>query len=92
VFLFSQPRSIARVVTPASTRGQPEALHQLISREPREHFTDLTTDLEAFNTGTIVVEIEEPHHVQTTLESETVAELKQPQDTRRSGRSSSATR
>ena len=50
VFLFSQPRPIARVVTPALDEVTPEVLDQLISLEMRERFTDLTTDLEAFNT------------------------------------------
>jgi NAD(P)-dependent dehydrogenase (short-subunit alcohol dehydrogenase family) len=50
VFLFSQPRPVARVVTPPLDALNPETLDQLVSLEMREHFTDLTTDLEAFNT------------------------------------------
>jgi hypothetical protein len=50
VFLFSQPRPVARVVTPALDEITPEALDNLVSLEMRELFTDLTTDLEAFNT------------------------------------------
>jgi NAD(P)-dependent dehydrogenase (short-subunit alcohol dehydrogenase family) len=50
VFLFSQPRPVARVVTPPLDEVTPEALDNLISLEMRERFTDLTTDLEAFNT------------------------------------------
>ena len=50
VFLFSQPRPLARVVTPPLGELSPEALDQLVSLGLREHFTDLTTDLEAFNT------------------------------------------
>lgn len=50
VFLFSQPRPVARVVTPALDEITPAALDQLIGREMRDRFTDLTTDLEAFNT------------------------------------------
>jgi NAD(P)-dependent dehydrogenase (short-subunit alcohol dehydrogenase family) len=50
VFLFSQPRPVARVVTPPLDELTPEALDQLVSLEMREQFTDLTTDLEAFNT------------------------------------------
>ncbi|HZP86784.1 MAG TPA: SDR family NAD(P)-dependent oxidoreductase [Burkholderiales bacterium] len=50
VFLFSQPRPIARVVTPALAELTPESLDSLITMEFTEHFTDLATDLEAFNT------------------------------------------
>jgi hypothetical protein len=50
VFLFSQPRPVARVVTPALDALTPESLDKLVSLEMRERFTDLTTDLEAFNT------------------------------------------
>jgi hypothetical protein len=37
-------------VTPALDEVTPEALDNLVSLEMRELFTDLTTDLEAFNT------------------------------------------
>jgi len=50
VFLFSQPRPVARVVVPALEHLGPEALDSLVSVEMREHFVDLSTDLEAFNT------------------------------------------
>jgi NAD(P)-dependent dehydrogenase (short-subunit alcohol dehydrogenase family) len=50
VFLFSQPRPVARVVVPALDELTPEAIDTLVSVEMGEHFTDLTTDLEAFNT------------------------------------------
>lgn len=50
VFLFSQPRPVARIVTPALGELTPEALDSLVSVDFGEHFTDLTTDLEAFNT------------------------------------------
>lgn len=50
VFLFSQPRPVARIVVPALEHLTPEALDSLASVELGEHFTDLTTDLEAFNT------------------------------------------
>jgi NAD(P)-dependent dehydrogenase (short-subunit alcohol dehydrogenase family) len=50
VFLFSQPRPVARVVTPPLDELTSEALDNLVSLEMRERFTDLTTDLEAFNT------------------------------------------
>ena len=50
VFLFSQPRPVARIVVPALEHLTPEALDSQASVELGEHFTDLTTDLEAFNT------------------------------------------
>lgn len=50
VFLFSQPRPVARIVTPAIGELTAEALDSLVSVDFGEHFTDLTTDLEAFNT------------------------------------------
>jgi NAD(P)-dependent dehydrogenase (short-subunit alcohol dehydrogenase family) len=50
VFLFSQPRPIARIVTPPIDELTPERLDAAISVELRSHFTDLATDLEAFNT------------------------------------------
>jgi hypothetical protein len=54
VFLFSQPRPVARVVTPPLAALNSETLDQLVSLEMREQFTDLTTDLEAFNTEPLV--------------------------------------
>jgi NAD(P)-dependent dehydrogenase (short-subunit alcohol dehydrogenase family) len=50
VFLFSQPRPAARVVTPQLSELTPEALDAAISIQMREQFVDLSTDLEAFNT------------------------------------------
>ncbi len=50
VFLFSQPRPVARIVVPALGQLTPEALDSLVSVEMSEQFTDLSTDLEAFNT------------------------------------------
>ncbi len=50
VFLFSQPRPVARIVVPPLEHLTPEALDSLASVEMGEHFTDLTSDLEAFNT------------------------------------------
>ncbi len=50
VFLFSQPRPVARIVVPALEHLTPEALDSQASVDLGEHFTDLTTDLEAFNT------------------------------------------
>lgn len=54
VFLFSQPRPVARVVTPALAELTPESLDALTSVEFADHLTDLTTDLEAFNTEPLV--------------------------------------
>jgi len=50
VFLFSQPRPVARVVVPTLDELTPEAIDTLVSVEMGEQFTDLSTDLEAFNT------------------------------------------
>jgi NAD(P)-dependent dehydrogenase (short-subunit alcohol dehydrogenase family) len=50
VFLFSQPRPAARVVTPQLAELTLEALDTAISLNMREQFVDLATDLEAFNT------------------------------------------
>lgn len=50
VFLFSQPRPAARIVTPPLSELTPEALDAAISIQMRERFVDLGTDLEAFNT------------------------------------------
>jgi NAD(P)-dependent dehydrogenase (short-subunit alcohol dehydrogenase family) len=49
VFLFGQPRPVARLEA-----GQPEALAQDIVAKLGSKFTDLTTDLEAFNTEPLV--------------------------------------
>jgi len=54
VFLFSQPRPAARVVTPQLAELTLEALDSVISLQMREHFVDLSTDLEAFNTEPIL--------------------------------------
>jgi NAD(P)-dependent dehydrogenase (short-subunit alcohol dehydrogenase family) len=54
VFLFSQPRPTARVVTAPFAEVTPESLDAAISLELREQFTDLTTDLDAFNTEPIL--------------------------------------
>ena len=53
VFLFSQPRPIARM---AKSDGDwtPEALAGAIERELAPKFTELSTDLEAFNTEPVV--------------------------------------
>lgn len=49
VFLFSQPRPVARLEA-----GTPAMLAQDISNKLGGQFTDLTTDLEAFNTEPLV--------------------------------------
>jgi NAD(P)-dependent dehydrogenase (short-subunit alcohol dehydrogenase family) len=54
VFLFSQPRPVARIVTPQLSELTPEALDAAISIQMREQFVDLTTDLEAFGTEPIL--------------------------------------
>jgi NAD(P)-dependent dehydrogenase (short-subunit alcohol dehydrogenase family) len=50
LFLFSQPRPTARIVTAPLGELTPEGLDAAISLEFREQFTDLATDLEAFDT------------------------------------------
>jgi NAD(P)-dependent dehydrogenase (short-subunit alcohol dehydrogenase family) len=50
LFVFSQPRPVARAVTPALSELTPERLDALITMELAPSFTELTTDLEAFNT------------------------------------------
>jgi NAD(P)-dependent dehydrogenase (short-subunit alcohol dehydrogenase family) len=54
VFLFSQPRPAARIVTPQLADLTPEALDSAISIQMREQFVDLTTDLEAFGAEPIL--------------------------------------
>jgi NAD(P)-dependent dehydrogenase (short-subunit alcohol dehydrogenase family) len=54
VFLFSQPRPAARIVTPRLAELTPEALDTAISIQMREQFVDLATDLEAFSTEPIL--------------------------------------
>jgi NAD(P)-dependent dehydrogenase (short-subunit alcohol dehydrogenase family) len=54
VFLFSQPRPVARLVTPALPELTLESLDAAISIQMRDAFTDLTTDLEAFNSEPIL--------------------------------------
>ena len=54
VFLFSQPRPTVRIVTPPLPELTLEALDTAISIEMREQLTDLSTDLEAFNTEPIL--------------------------------------
>ena len=50
VFLFSQPRPVARIVTKALPELTIESLDADISVQLGEQLTDLSTDLEAFNT------------------------------------------
>jgi NAD(P)-dependent dehydrogenase (short-subunit alcohol dehydrogenase family) len=54
VFLFSQPRPVARIVTAPLAELTPEALDAAIAIEMRDRFVDLSTDLEAFNTEPLV--------------------------------------
>jgi hypothetical protein len=54
VFLFSQPRPMARIVTAPLDELTPERLDAAVSLELREHFTDLQTDLETFNTEPLI--------------------------------------
>jgi len=54
VFLFSQPRPIARVVTAPLDELTPERLDAAVALELGDHFTDLQTDLEAFNTEPLI--------------------------------------
>jgi hypothetical protein len=49
VFLFSQPRPVARVVNPG-----PDGLGAAIEAQLKPKFTELVTDLEAFNTEPIL--------------------------------------
>jgi hypothetical protein len=49
VFLFGQPRPVARLEA-----GRPETLAQDLVAGFGSQFTDLTTDLEAFNTEPLV--------------------------------------
>jgi NAD(P)-dependent dehydrogenase (short-subunit alcohol dehydrogenase family) len=49
VFLFSQPRPVARLEA-----GTPQTLAQNLTTGFADQFTDLTTDLEAFNTEPLV--------------------------------------
>lgn len=54
VFVFSQPRPVARIVTAPLDELTPERLDAAISVELAAHFTPLQTDLEAFNTEPLV--------------------------------------
>jgi len=53
VFLFSQPRPLARVLTPSEGAGH-EAFESLFHDDFRGQFVDLTTDLENFNTEPVL--------------------------------------
>jgi len=54
VFVFSQPRPLARIVTETLEHLTPEALDAAVGIELRGQFTDLATDLESFNTQPLV--------------------------------------
>ena len=53
VFLFSQPRPIV-TLTQSGKDWTTEDLAQAVDSELRDHFTDLATDLEAFNSEPVV--------------------------------------
>ena len=53
VFLFGQPRPVAKIDAQLEAGG-PAALAQDLSAKLSDKFTDLTTDLEAFNTEPLV--------------------------------------
>jgi len=54
LFLFSQPRPIERIVTPALAELTVEAIDAAVSLQMREKFLDLTTDLESFGSEPLV--------------------------------------
>jgi len=54
VFLFSQPRPVARIVTPSLEELTPEQLDAAVSLEMQDKLVELTTDLESFNTEPIL--------------------------------------
>jgi NAD(P)-dependent dehydrogenase (short-subunit alcohol dehydrogenase family) len=54
VFLFSQPRPAARIVTPQLSELTLEALDSAISLQMRDQFVDLATDLEAFGSEPVL--------------------------------------
>ena len=53
VFIFSQPRPVATIASTEANWTQ-EKLGEAVDANLRSHFTDLATDLEAFNTDPIV--------------------------------------
>lgn len=53
VFIFNQPRPIA-TITSTDTSWSTDELAKAVDLNIRNHFTDLSTDLEAFNTDPIV--------------------------------------
>jgi hypothetical protein len=53
VFLFSQPRPIARLAK-SDEDWTPDALAGAVAAEMAAKFTELSTDLEAFNTEPVV--------------------------------------
>ncbi|MEO8628325.1 MAG: SDR family NAD(P)-dependent oxidoreductase [Betaproteobacteria bacterium] len=54
VFLFSQPRPVARAVMPDLSELNPERLAELVSTQLSEQFIDLATDLESFDTEPLI--------------------------------------
>ena len=53
IFIFNQPRPIATIVR-TEADWTPEKLAGAVDSDLRSHFTDLATDLEAFNTDPLV--------------------------------------
>ena len=53
IFIFNQPRPIATIVR-TDADWTPEKLAGAVDSDLRIHFTDLATDLEAFNTDPLV--------------------------------------
>lgn len=53
-FLFSQPRPVARIATAALDELTPERLDAAIAMEFTDHYVDLKTDLETFNTEPLI--------------------------------------
>ncbi len=54
VFLFSQPRPVARAVTAPMTEGDPAALQAVLETAFAAELTSLATDLELFNTEPVL--------------------------------------
>lgn len=54
IFLFGQPRPVARAVSPAGPAATDEAIAALVGSELEPHFAPLATDLESFNSEPIV--------------------------------------
>ena len=53
VFLFSQPRPLA-TISRSGADWDVDSLAGAVEEQMRDHFTDLATDLESFNTDPVV--------------------------------------